>query len=99
MFGIKTGAVFGGKKRRKPEAILPVRCTFRIKTGAVFGGKKVGLGIKKRPKPVSDPARQRPSPSAVPPEATQARQVLLWGQEGASWNQEGAALRARQVHV
>jgi hypothetical protein len=31
------------------------------------------------------------------PEATQARQVHLWGQEGAFYGQEGAALRARQV--
>lgn len=27
---------------------------------------------------------------AIPPEATQARQVHLWGQEGASWDQEGS---------
>ena len=40
-------------------------------------------------------------PEAIPPEATQARQVHLWGQEGASWNQEATQARQRsrpQVH-
>jgi hypothetical protein len=31
-------------ERPKPEAILPVRCTFRIKTGAAVRGKKSGEG-------------------------------------------------------
>jgi hypothetical protein len=34
---------------------------------------------------------------AIPPEATQARQVHLWGQEGASWNQEGLGMRAEEL--
>ena len=34
-------------------------------------------------------------PEAIPPEATQARKVHLWGQEGASWNQE--ATQAHQM--
>jgi hypothetical protein len=30
-------------KRPKPEAILPVRCTFRIKTGAALGSRRCVL--------------------------------------------------------
>ncbi len=39
------------------------------------------------PKLVSDAARKRPCPTGA-----------FYGQEGASWHQEGAAVRARQVH-
>jgi hypothetical protein len=54
MFGIKTGAFYGQERERvtslserpKPEAILPVRCTFRIKTGAAVRGKKSGESFR-----------------------------------------------------
>jgi hypothetical protein len=45
---------FYGQEATMPEAILPVRCTFRIKTGAFYGQEAVFIGVRAR----SDPARK-----------------------------------------